>query len=146
MTFKIDPSKAPPASAGKGELLDLARSQVQDIFLDFSSLPDVSCVSQLDVIGIETGHLPRLPPFALSLTSRKPFPTGTKITFENKTLNAAINDREAFYKLYIAVTNRAIDLYAKSGRRKFALRLHGNLATLELYAIILVIPFILLTF
>jgi hypothetical protein len=26
--FKIDPSKAAPASAGKGELLDLARSQV----------------------------------------------------------------------------------------------------------------------
>ncbi|KIM49469.1 hypothetical protein M413DRAFT_60851 [Hebeloma cylindrosporum] len=112
--FKIDPSKAVPASAGKGELLDLARSQ-------------------LDIIGIETGHLPRSPPFALSLTLTKPLPPGTKIAFENETLNTATNDREAFYKLYIAVTNRAIDLYAKSGRRKFALKLHGNLAALELH-------------
>jgi hypothetical protein len=76
----------------------------------------------------------------------KPLPPGTKITFENETLNTATNDGEAFYKLYIAVTNRAIDLYAKSGRRKFALKLHGNLAALELYAIILFISFILLIY
>jgi len=71
----------------------------------------------------------------------KPLSPGTKITFENETLNTAVNDREAFYKLYIAVTNRAIDLYAKSGRRKFALKLHGNLAALELYDIILVMSY-----
>ena len=144
--FKVDPSKTAPASAGKGELLDLARSQVHHIFLAFSSWPDISWVFQLDIIGIETGHLPQSPPFALTLTSIKPLPPGTKITFENETLNTAANDREAFYKLYIAVTNRAIDLYAKSGRRKFALKLHGNLAALELYDIILVMSFILLTF
>ena len=59
------------------------------------------------------------------------------MNFTNETLNVAMNNKEAFYELYVAVLNRAIDLYAKSGRRKFALKLHGNLAALELYAFIL---------
>ena len=34
----------------------------------------------------------------------------------------------------MAITNRAIDLYAKGGRRKFALKLHGTLAALDVCA------------
>ncbi|KAF4615296.1 hypothetical protein D9613_003220 [Agrocybe pediades] len=112
--FKVDSSKASSANAGKGELLDLARSQ-------------------LDIIGIETGHLPRELPFSMSISSNHPLPEGTEIKFANETLNTAINSRDSFYELYVAVTNRSIDLYAKSGRRKFALKLHGNLAALELH-------------
>jgi len=58
---------------------------------------------------------------------------GTKIQFTNETLNTAFSDQQAFYELYAAVTNRAIDFYAKSGRRKFALKLHGTLSALEVY-------------
>ncbi|KDR81848.1 hypothetical protein GALMADRAFT_240099 [Galerina marginata CBS 339.88] len=113
-SFKVDASKSVSANAGKGELLDLARIQ-------------------LDIIGVEAGHLPSAPPFSTSSGSNTPLPTGAELHFPNETLNAAINTRDAFYELYIAVTNRAIDLYAKSGRRKFALKLHGNLAALELH-------------
>ncbi|KAF8968386.1 trafficking protein particle complex subunit 10 [Flammula alnicola] len=113
-TFKIEGSKSASVNAGKGELLDLARSQ-------------------LDILGMEAGHLPTAPPFSTSKTSTKSLPSGTVIRLSNETLNTAINDKEVFYDLYIAITNRAIDLYAKSGRRKFALKLHGNLAALELH-------------
>lgn len=43
----------------------------------------------------------------------------------------AIGDKEAFYDLYCAISNRAIDMYVKAGRRKFALKLHGCLAALD---------------
>lgn len=76
------------------------------------------------------------PPFSMSRTSTIFLKPNTPINFTNETLNVAINNKEAFYELYVAVLNRAIDLYAKSGRRKFALKLHGNLAALELYACI----------
>ena len=49
----------------------------------------------------------------------------------NETLNTAFSNRQAFYGLYTGITNRAIDFYAKSGRRKFALKLHGTLSALE---------------
>lgn len=88
---------------------------------------------QLDIIGIQAGHLPEAPPFSMTMTSKSIKP-GTSILFTNETLNAAVNSKNAFYELYVAILNRAIDLYAKSGRRKFALKLHGNLAALEMYA------------
>lgn len=48
-------------------------------------------------------------------------------------LIASLNDKEAFHELYVQITNRAIELYAKAGRRKFALKLHGDLAALDVY-------------
>lgn len=42
-------------------------------------------------------------------------------------------DADTFYDLYLGLTNRAIELYAKGNRRKFALKLHGSLAALDLY-------------
>ncbi|KAG6845701.1 hypothetical protein H0H87_004962 [Tephrocybe sp. NHM501043] len=102
-------------NAAKGELLDLARTQ-------------------LDVIGVTAGHLPRRPPFSSTcnpLTS--PAQTSSTLTITNTELLAAIKDAEAFYKLYLDATNRAIELYTTAGRRKFALRLHGSLAALDLH-------------
>ncbi|KAF8162886.1 trafficking protein particle complex subunit 10 [Crassisporium funariophilum] len=113
-TFKIDASKSTAANAGKGELLDVARSQ-------------------LDIIGIEAGHLPSTPPFTTSPSRKRLLHPGTEVRFSNEILSTAMSNQQAFYELYIAITNRAIDLYAKSGRRKFALKLHGSLATLELH-------------
>lgn len=43
-----------------------------------------------------------------------------------------MEDKEVFYEAYVKLTNRAIELYAKAGRRKFALKLHGSLAALDL--------------
>ncbi|KAJ3509402.1 hypothetical protein NLJ89_g5241 [Agrocybe chaxingu] len=113
-SLKTQTTKAAPASAGKAELLDLARSQ-------------------LDILGIEAGHLPDSPPFSISTSGSRRKSPETPLQFTNETLNAAVNNQEAFYELYVAITNRAIDLYAKSGRRKFALKLHGCLAALELH-------------
>jgi len=45
----------------------------------------------------------------------------------------AIGDGEAFYDLYCNISNRAIDMYVKAGRRKFALKLHTCLAALDKY-------------
>lgn len=44
-----------------------------------------------------------------------------------------LQEKTPFYDLYVRLTNRAIDFYVKAGRRKFALRLHGSLAALDLY-------------
>lgn len=50
----------------------------------------------------------------------------------NVELVSAMADKDAFYDLYIQITNRAIELYARAGRRKFAIKLHGDLAALDL--------------
>lgn len=49
----------------------------------------------------------------------------------NTEVVASLEDRDVFYELYIRTTNRAIDMYAKAGRRKFALKMHGSLAALD---------------
>ena len=49
----------------------------------------------------------------------------------NLELLKCLGDRTAYYDLYIKLTNRAIETYVKAGRRKFALRLHGSLAALD---------------
>ncbi|EEB93507.1 hypothetical protein MPER_07821 [Moniliophthora perniciosa FA553] len=111
--LSLDPSLS-AFNAGKAELVELARHQ-------------------LDMIGIKIGHLPLKPPFSSVSTSQvvneKPSPSN-QIT--NSQLLATFSDKEAFYELYVQTTNRAIELYAKSGRRKFALKLHGSLAALDL--------------
>ncbi|GBE82036.1 hypothetical protein SCP_0404120 [Sparassis crispa] len=106
-------------SAVKGELLDLARQQ-------------------LDVIGIKVGYLPCRPPFTI------PFPlertTGSNAQEKRNSqsiscgdLLSSLHDKETFYDLYVQITNRAIELYASAGRRKFALKLHGSLAALDVH-------------
>lgn len=87
---------------------------------------------QLDIFGIAAGHLPASAPFSLSLSTIAPPPSPQDLQFSNETLNVAIHNRQAFEELYVALTNRAVDFYAKSGRRKFALKLHGFLAAFEL--------------
>ncbi|KAK1232281.1 hypothetical protein PQX77_004655 [Marasmius sp. AFHP31] len=108
----LDPSTS-PYNAGKAELIQLARNQ-------------------LDIIGIELGHLPAKPPFSSVLASPgNHTPSSGQIS--NAQLLKAFGDTEEFYELYIMITTRAIDLYAKAGRRKFALKLHGSIAALDLH-------------
>ncbi|KAI0273565.1 trafficking protein particle complex subunit 10 [Gloeopeniophorella convolvens] len=104
-------------SACKAELLELARHQ-------------------LDVFGIRLDLLPSKPPFSISLTNAPVALAEDKRksrTISNSELLRCLGDQSAFYDLYIGLTNRAIDAYVKAGRRKFALRLHGSLAALDVH-------------
>ncbi|KAF8894667.1 trafficking protein particle complex subunit 10 [Infundibulicybe gibba] len=103
----LEGTKLAAFSAGKGELLELARTQV--------------------------GHLPTKPPFSCATQApRSPEITPTNLISNTEVLNS-IEDSNRFYDLYIHITNRAIEMYAKAGRRKFALKLHGSLAALDLH-------------
>ncbi|KAK0459605.1 uncharacterized protein EV420DRAFT_1307323 [Desarmillaria tabescens] len=113
--LKVDTKELAQFYAGKGELLELARSQ-------------------LDILGMKTQHLPCRPPFSgVSDASVKLTETSSLLKISNEHLLKALEDKEAFYDLYINITNRAIDMYAKAGRRKFALKLHGSLAALDVH-------------
>ncbi|KAF8507495.1 trafficking protein particle complex subunit 10 [Gautieria morchelliformis] len=121
--FELDVSTLASFHAAKGEILELARIQ-------------------LDKIGIGVGHLPHTTPFSISLTatstspvsdSPEPSPIESAGQITNTDLLAGLTDRDVFDKLYIDTTNRAIDMYIKGARRKFALKLHGSLAALDLH-------------
>ncbi|GJE95190.1 trafficking protein particle complex subunit 10 [Phanerochaete sordida] len=103
-------------NAVRGELVELARHQ-------------------LDILGIDFDFLPDEPPFSDALPKDRPKDTRTSsenLSSISKTdLRDALEDKEAFFEMYIAHTNRAIELYASAGRRKFALRMHGSLAALD---------------
>ncbi|KAH9005086.1 hypothetical protein EDB86DRAFT_3061943 [Lactarius hatsudake] len=104
-------------NACKAELFELARNQ-------------------LDVLGIGLGFLPSKPPFSMSLPSVPVAPQDARREsriISNSELLKCLGDRAAYYDLYIKLTNRAIEAYVKAGRRKFALRLHGSLAALDVH-------------
>jgi trafficking protein particle complex subunit 10 len=118
-------------NACKGELLELARNQVKDPFARVVWSPTYS---QLDVFGIQLDLLPSRSPFSLSLPSVPIISDGTKQesrSITNSDFLKCLEDQMAFYDIYVNLTNRAIDAYVKAGRRKFALRLHGSLAALD---------------
>ena len=80
------------------------------------------------------GHLPASLPFSVSEISpgskdRDDMYSSQKIS--RAEILSAINDRAAFYDLYVNLTNRTIDTYAKGNRKKFAVMLHGKLAALD---------------
>ncbi|KAJ7063184.1 trafficking protein particle complex subunit 10 [Mycena amicta] len=101
-------------NASKGELLELARIQ-------------------LDIIGVRVGHLPVRPPFCSTTQPPSSGAFAPDKPLSSKEVSEAINSRDAFYESYVVMTNRAIDMYAKAGRRKFALKLHGSLAALDVH-------------
>ena len=80
------------------------------------------------------GHLPASLPFSVSEAShttqdRKDSRSSQKIS--QVEILSAMKDRTAFYDLYINLTNRTIDTYAKGNQRRFAVMLHGKLAALD---------------
>ena len=85
---------------------------------------------QLDNIGISAGHLPDKPPFSNAYQGPAA-KTQSTAKISNREVQSAINDSDFFYDLYVRTTKSAIDMYAKAGRRKFALKLHGSLAALD---------------
>ncbi|KAG2116743.1 uncharacterized protein F5147DRAFT_743305 [Suillus discolor] len=117
-TIELDSIQLARFSASKGELLELAKTQ-------------------LDIIGVKVGHLPKKLPFAsIEETALHPEQIGKRSStrrISNQEIILAIRDKEAFYDLYCATSNRAIDMYVKAGRRKIALKLHGFLAALDIH-------------
>lgn len=133
--FPVGADRGKPNSlfASKGELYETARRQV-GIGVSFKCDHSHQIKSQLDIIGVQAGHLPLNPPFSVKVSSGNAVSKSSSDTsISNEDLLRVTNDREDFYKLYIDVTNRAISAYTKAGRRRSALKLHGSLAALELY-------------
>ncbi|ETW85992.1 hypothetical protein HETIRDRAFT_309755 [Heterobasidion irregulare TC 32-1] len=114
----LEASSLTAFNASKAELLELARNQ-------------------LTTIGIKAGHLPSKPPFTMALFFPSPSINGARKRSSQKIsrtdLLASLEDEDAFYELYVSLTNRAIELNAKAGRRKSALKLHWNLAALDVH-------------
>lgn len=88
------------------------------------------------------GYLPAEAPFTIGLdTIPLPSPTSSEIsdgTTQNRgpkistpELIEALKSRDAFDRLYITTTNKAIQTYGSCGRRRFALKLHASLAALD---------------
>ncbi|CAG8441735.1 2761_t:CDS:10 [Diversispora eburnea] len=110
-------------NAAKGELLDLARKQ-------------------LDKLGIYYKHLPPSLPFTTAL-SEVTHPTSPileneskrNFTITNKELNEAIEntDYQKFDLLYLSITNRALKAYEGSTRVHSSYRLSGDVAALQFH-------------
>jgi hypothetical protein len=88
---------------------------------------------QLDRIGTFFGHIPDwngLTP------AHKTGPHG----ITHKDLLAAAEDQHTFDKLYVMITNKAIEHYAIGAGRRSALKLHASLALLDRYGYSLHVP------
>jgi hypothetical protein len=86
--------------------------------------------------------LPCGPPFSLSLPSVAVVPDKSRReshVISNLELLECLGNQTTFYGLYTKLTNRAIDAYVKAGRRKFAVKLHGSLAALDVLVTIVVL-------
>ncbi|KAG9035765.1 hypothetical protein FRB95_010533 [Tulasnella sp. JGI-2019a] len=96
---------------------------------------------QLDKIGIVKGHIPAEAPFTISRPAASAATnnsSGTAVTPSHQgppisrlDLLEVLNDRDAFDRLYIATTHRAIQTYGSCGRKRFTLKLHDSLASLD---------------
>ncbi len=97
---------------------------------------------KLDILGVAIGFLPNKSPFALTLPSsfdpaaKDPKAKRGSMTITKTELLTSMEQEDSLYDLYVNVTNRAIELYANSGRRKFALKLHGSLAALDMFVLV----------
>lgn len=96
-------------------------------------------IGQLDKIGMGAGHLPMVHPFSMSLNEISPSRPTSPATSQpadrppvsRKDLLDAISDRTTFDKLYVELSQKTIQAYQTSGRKRCALKLHAGLAGLE---------------
>ncbi|CAO3578607.1 unnamed protein product [Absidia cylindrospora] len=119
-----DVSFVRPYSAAKGDLLLTARRQ-------------------LDKLGVRQNHLPNTAPFSVYLDSQlesgqeaaTPEDPSTNSLkgddITNQKLLEAVTSVDAFDKMYMALSTRAIKSYDASGRSRAALSVHGDIAALK---------------
>jgi hypothetical protein len=102
---------------------------------------------QLDKLGIFAGHLPALHPFTMSLNEAPPLPSSAASSTSTPSTSApnsatrppvtrqdlldAIERQEVFDELYIDLTQRAVQAYQFTKRRRCAAKLHACLAALD---------------
>ncbi|GAA6060213.1 hypothetical protein JCM10212_002292 [Sporobolomyces blumeae] len=106
--------------AVKAELLELAKKQ-------------------LDKIGMGAGHLPMVHPFSMSLNETSPprptspstIPPSDRPPVSRRDLIEATSNRDVFDKLYVELSQKTIQAYQSSGRKRCAIKLHAGLAGLE---------------
>ncbi|KAI8089523.1 trafficking protein particle complex subunit 10 [Halteromyces radiatus] len=116
----IDPDFISTYSAVKADLLLTARRQ-------------------LDKLGVQQKHLPNTAPFSIYLDTQIPPNNETTTLDDSKTSNditnqkllEAIDSVDAFDKMYMALSTRAIKSYDSSGRSRAALGVHGDIAALK---------------
>ncbi|KAF7305565.1 hypothetical protein HMN09_00809700 [Mycena chlorophos] len=101
-------------NASKGELVELARTQ-------------------LDLIGVQVGHLPVRPHFCNAAEPPSSGAFAADKSLSSQELMNALGNREKFYETYVGIMSCTIDMYTKAGRRKFALNLHGSLVALDVH-------------
>lgn len=80
---------------------------------------------KLDRVGVAFGYIPSLKGENTTLNLAEP------LGVTQKDLLATIDDRNTFDKLYVMITNRAIECYTVGGGKRAALRLHASLASLD---------------
>ncbi|RUS22450.1 LOW QUALITY PROTEIN: hypothetical protein BC937DRAFT_89085 [Endogone sp. FLAS-F59071] len=93
---------------------------------------------QLDKIGVGCKHLPAELPFIMYLENNNPVLENledssaiVKESMSNPKLLEAIESVEAFDKMYMALSTRAIKSYDACGRTRAALHVHGDIASLK---------------
>ena len=80
------------------------------------------------------GHLPTSLPFSVSEIALETAGQNKRYSAQGISraeILSAIKDPAAFYDLYVNLTNRTIDTYARGNRKKFAVMLHGKMAALD---------------
>ncbi|KAI8062176.1 trafficking protein particle complex subunit 10 [Gongronella butleri] len=107
-----NPDFIPPYNAVKADLLLTARRQ-------------------LDKLGVLQGHLPSTPPFAIHLESHTDTDKPSESGITNQKLIEALTSVNAFDKMYMALSTRAIKSYDASSRARAALSVHGDIAALK---------------
>ncbi|KAJ2960306.1 hypothetical protein NQZ79_g4345 [Umbelopsis isabellina] len=116
-----NPDMAPMYNAAKADLLILARKQ-------------------LDKIGVKHGHLPDANPFNMHMDKKSPeqkrfslseVNSANKEPMTNQKLREAVVSSEAFDKMYMALSTRAIKGYDLSNRVRSALWVHGDIASFK---------------
>ncbi|KAM3584023.1 hypothetical protein VKS41_003991 [Umbelopsis sp. WA50703] len=113
-----NPDMTPMYNAAKADLLILARKQ-------------------LDKIGVKHGHLPDVNPFNMHVDKKNPghkrfssseVDSAKKEPMSNQKLREAVVSRDAFDKMYMALSTRAIKGYDSSNRVRSALWVHSDIA------------------
>jgi hypothetical protein len=132
-----DDEEDPLFSSAKAELLEISLSQVSD---HCTSIHGAHELGKLNSLGISCNYLSPQPALHAKLAKStdsfrvRHLNAGTLTGITNQELRRALKSADHFREFYGGLTERAIDLYVKGGRRKFAVKLHGLRAGISRWA------------
>ncbi|CAG8511571.1 6476_t:CDS:10, partial [Ambispora leptoticha] len=118
----LDDAELIAFNTSKGELLDLARKQLDKLGIYYEHLPsDIPFMTALS-------HFP-----SSQLNNHDDEETISTPAITNPDLLTALQSTEAFDFLYLKITNAAQRVYEASTRTRSVLRLHGDVAALQFH-------------